>query len=661
MFSAPLFDSSTNGLNSSSLLDPEALEECLEVRNTCLQVHPRLMSLIPGSDVEPGLSVVTYSNEIETEVDGIYKQMYDENTTIDEVIAMLQRYKESNNARDHEVFSCMIHFLFDEYKFFQSYYPARELAMTGYLFGSLIRHSLIEYIPLGIAMRYILDALNCPPETNLFKFGTQALSRFEVRLNEWKPLCDALSRLPHLAEARPDLMASIHRALSAPGAPGDNIPDSRLLNSNPPYEMVPPFNAIRPDPITESLDVPPEELSDRILFIVNNLAPNNFDSKVKEMREQFVDDYSRWFANYLVDQRISTEPNNHPLYLRFLDALDRQLLFKLVLQETFLKASVLLNSDRSISGSDRNALKNVGSWLGSITLARDHPIKHKNLSFKDLLIEGYESNRLIVAIPFVCKTLEPCVKSRVFKPPNPWLMAVISLLAELYHFAELKLNLKFDIEILCKSLEVDLDSVEPATILRNRPLEINGLPLPEYTGDIGMIPIGGETGGQMDSQVLVLGGQATSEAHRAVGAHIEAILASLVHLVHVSPQLAPFNTNPTFKRAVQMAIDRAVRDVCPCLFADVSWLMYFQIILPVVERSVTIAGISTRELVAKDFVTEANEERLRRSGHLMAQKLAGSLALVTCKEPLKSNLASHLRQFLVEHGFNEVSCDICTF
>lgn len=73
------------------------------------------------------------------------------------------------------------------------------------------------------------------------------------------------------------------------------------------------------------------------------------------------------------------------------------------------------------------------------------------------------------------------------------------------------------------------------------------------------------------------------------------------------------------------------------------------------ERSVTIAGISTRELVTKDFATEPNEERLRKAGHLMAQKLAGSLALVTCKEPLKSNLAAHLRHFLVEHGFTEVS------
>jgi CCR4-NOT transcription complex subunit 1 len=74
----------------------------------------------------------------------------------------------------------------------------------------------------------------------------------------------------------------------------------------------------------------------------------------------------------------------------------------------------------------------------------------------------------------------------------------------------------------------------------------------------------------------------------------------------------------------------------------------------VVERSVTIAGISTKELVTKDFATEPNEETLRQAAHRMAQKLAGSLALVTCKEPLRSNLSSHMRQFLNEQGFTEV-------
>ena len=76
--------------------------------------------------------------------------------------------------------------------------------------------------------------------------------------------------------------------------------------------------------------------------------------------------------------------------------------------------------------------------------------------------------------------------------------------------------------------------------------------------------------------------------------------------------------------------------------------------MPVVERSVTIAGISTRELVLKDYVTEQNEDKLRKAGQLMGQKLAGSLALVTCKEPLKSNLAGYIRTSLTEYGFAEV-------
>jgi CCR4-NOT transcription complex subunit 1 len=56
----------------------------------------------------------------------------------------------------------------------------------------------------------------------------------------------------------------------------------------------------------------------------------------------------------------------------------------------------------------------------------------------------------------------------------------------------------------------------------------------------------------------------------------------------------------------------------------------------------------------KDFVTEPSEDKIRKAGNLMAQKLAGSLALVTCKEPLRSNFPAHIRHCLVEHGFSEV-------
>ncbi|KAI0028354.1 Not1-domain-containing protein [Vararia minispora EC-137] len=626
--------------NSSSMLRPEDVDYCLEVRNACLQIHPRLMNLTPGVDSEPGFSVISYSPEIEAEVDGIFKQMYDEQITIDEVIAMLQRHKASSLARDHEIFSCMLHFLFDEYKFFQTWYPARELAMTGYLFGSIIQHELVDYIPLGIAIRYVIDALSCPPETNLFKFGLQALARFESRLPDWQPLCQALLDIPHLLEARPDIIGSLQGAVVH--ANDSSVRHSRI-SAAAQLEAPAVFMSINPDPFEGDIVAPPEEISDKILFIINNLAPINFDAKVEEMRESFQDEYARWFANYVVDERISAEPNNHRLYLRFLDAMKKPDVLKLILQETIAKSALLLNAEKTAqSSSERTVLKNLGSWLGSITLARDTPIKFRNLSFKDLLLEGHDSARLLVAIPFVCKALEPAARSTIFRPPNPWLMAVLSLLTELYHFAELKLNLKFEIEVLCKSLEIDLNSVEATAILRQRPLSdsLAGPGLPDAVRDIDALPIGGydpTTQLHGDSQILAIGTTATSDAQRTFGMQMEAILADLVQHVNISSNLAPLSVSVPFKRVVQLAVDRSVREI----------------IIPVVERSVTIAGISTRELVAKDFASEPNEQTLQSAAHRMAQRLAGSLALVTCKEPLRSNLTNHLRQFLTEQGFSE--------
>jgi CCR4-NOT transcription complex subunit 1 len=38
-----------------------------------------------------------------------------------QVIQMLKQFKNSTNTREQEVFACMIHNLFDEYRFFPRY------------------------------------------------------------------------------------------------------------------------------------------------------------------------------------------------------------------------------------------------------------------------------------------------------------------------------------------------------------------------------------------------------------------------------------------------------------------------------------------------------------------------------------------------------------
>ena len=100
--------------------------------------------------------------------------------------------------------------------------------------------------------------------------------------------------------------------------------------------------------------------------------------------------------------------------------------------------------------------------------------------------------------------------------------------------------------------------------------------------------------------------------------------------VMVNQQLVIFQQNAQLKNVVPIAVDRAIREI----------------IQPVVERSVTIACITTKELIVKDFAMESNEQKMRKAAQLMVGNLAGSLAVVTCKEPLRISMANNLRTLL---------------
>ncbi|KAJ1021633.1 hypothetical protein NDA16_003770 [Ustilago loliicola] len=663
------------------------------VRNVCLQLHPRLMNLAPGAEgQEPGLQVVTFSQDIHEEADSWYRQMYEGKISIEDIVVLLQRTKASDNVRDHQIFACMVHTLFDEYRWFEMYYPPRELEMTAVVFGSLIQYQLIDYIPLGIAIRYVLDALRNPPDSNMFKFGLQALLRFQNRLPEWPQLCQALLSMPHLQQSYPNIIRLVKMALAGqlPGA-DVGMPGGQSLE-----DKKAPFPAIRADPLPQDGEQrdPSEEVTDKVLFLVNNLSSTNLDSKLGDARRLITADTYRWFSNYLVLQRISIEPNNHGLYAQFLDGLDAKDLMTYILHETLSKCQMLLNSDKTVqSTQERNLLKNLGSWLGSLTLARDKPIRHRNIAFKELLIQGYDSNRLIVAIPFVCKVMEQCAKSNVFKPPNPWLMAVLRLMVELYQFAELKLNLKFEIEVLFKGLNVELKDVPPTTILRNRPTaellqqqqqqqqssgqlqhlsqqqqqqaaaqmqlqqqrqhqqQLSQQPATGIAQGLERLSLAGGYGAAADGRMAPQSQKASAAAAAGSGAQpgqsaatvaaytetLVSMLQSLPQYAVINPQLTMFSNNAPLKRLIYVAIDRAIREI----------------IAPVVERSVTIASISTRELVTKDFAMEGDEDKMRTSAHQMAQNLAGNLALVTCKEPLRISMVANARTLLLSNGFTE--------
>jgi CCR4-NOT transcription complex subunit 1 len=133
-----------------------------------------------------------------------------------------------------------------------------------------------------------------------------------------------------------------------------------------------------------------------------------------------------------------------------------------ILAETFRNIKVLLRSDKNDQKfCDRALLKNLGSWLGLTTLAKNRPILHKDIDLKSLIIEAFQKGQaeLLFVVPFVAKVLEPAGKSKIFQPPNPWLYSMLSVLVELHNEPDLKLNHKFEIEVLCKNLSLNINDI----------------------------------------------------------------------------------------------------------------------------------------------------------------------------------------------------------
>ena len=47
---------------------------------------------------------------------------------------------------------------------------------------------------------------------------------------------------------------------------------------------------------------------------------------------------------------------------------------------------------------------------------------------------------MLYVVPFVAKIIESSARSKVFKPPNPWVMAIMAVLVELHQVPDLKVN-----------------------------------------------------------------------------------------------------------------------------------------------------------------------------------------------------------------------------
>jgi CCR4-NOT transcription complex subunit 1 len=73
----------------------------------------------------------------------------------------------------------------------------------------------------------------------------------------------------------------------------------------------------------------------------------------------------------------------------------------------------------------------------------------------------------------------------------------------------------------------------------------------------------------------------------------------------------------------------------------------------IAQRASDIAVTASKEVVAKDFATEIDEGKLRKSSNVMVKALAGPLALTTSRDPMKASMVSQLRSLMLQNGYHE--------
>jgi len=163
------------------------------------------------------------SKEVEDEANSYFQRIYNHpphpTLSIDEVLDMLKKFQDSGIRREREVFSCMLRNLFEEYRFFPQY-PEKELQITAQLFGGIIERGLVNsYVTLGLALRFVLDALKKPEGSKMYYFGITAIDRFKSRLKDYQTYCEHVRAIPHFTEFPQHLMDYIEYGLQGQDPP----------------------------------------------------------------------------------------------------------------------------------------------------------------------------------------------------------------------------------------------------------------------------------------------------------------------------------------------------------------------------------------------------------------------------------------------------------
>lgn len=189
-------------------------------------------------------------------------------------------------------------------------------------------------------------------------------------------------------------------------------------------------------------------ISEEVRNFLNTTAKNNFQQKMEELRT-LINQNPQVNFNYFVHQILLKKMNVAPAILQiYIDAIKQigikdsisitisvilDLFRKCMLINEDMLNQVLSSRPQGISVI-KQYLISIGTFLGQLTVANNRPIYAKELDIKQLLVEGFTSEKMKYVVTFVCRILKECQKSTIFKNQNPWVKANLDILREVYDY-----------------------------------------------------------------------------------------------------------------------------------------------------------------------------------------------------------------------------------
>ena len=207
----------------------------------------------------------------------------------------------------------------------------------------LIQHQLVSSITLGIALRYVLEALRkepkggtTSPSGKMFRFGMFALEQFKERLHEWPQYCSHIVQIPHLKSGYADLVAEIEVAMAdnqnRPSSAMGSVTGDGLANAADPSKgfgsqsdfsmggITPPAAATPAPPVVQKKiepaifgvglgravknkeeakhEAPSGAILDKVQFLINNVSMSNVEQKAQEVKKILDPKYFGWLGQY---------------------------------------------------------------------------------------------------------------------------------------------------------------------------------------------------------------------------------------------------------------------------------------------------------------------------------------------------------------------------